>query len=127
MVFPYGKMRVLLNYLVLPFTSFSRLRDFKVFKTSSFPRFQAYRDFIEPKKSILNLSISVENDTNSVDSTRLGSGVDWEQLKFGSGTHGRNVLIKLAGKGKRTGEQYGFASGANFYLARTENGSKAAL
>ena len=98
---------------------------------------KSYRDFIEPGNSVLNIS-----SNQSIDSLRSRSMLSQEEkkvdsqlvseekpdsyqdFKFGNGTHGRNVLIKMAGKGELTGEQFGFATGASYYLARTENGAK---
>lgn len=73
---------------------------------------KAFRDFIQPEKSVLNVP-SYKDTVHS-----------YLDAKFGNGTHGKSVLIKLAGKGDLTGEQFGFATGAEFYLARTENGKK---
>jgi subtilisin family serine protease len=59
-----------------------------------------FRDFIEPERK------NVEDEIQ------------------GSGSHGQKVFTKVAGYKKEEGELIGFATGASFYLARTENSEK---
>ncbi len=98
---------------------------------------KSYRDFIEPAKSVLKIPsgkmltnynslpiLSREKIDNDSELVFGEEQLSYRDLKFGNGTHGKSVLVKMAGIGDLTGEQFGFATGADYYLARTENGDK---
>lgn len=53
-----------------------------------------------------------------------GERKDFFSKKTSGDIHGANVLAYFGGKYKKTQEKIGLATGASFYLARTENGDK---